>query len=408
MKQMKNFLVLISFTVCAVFSFSGAAQAAVTCRSLFADNRYGQLREDFVLDTSYKVEVPEQSEIKNQCNLGTCHLYSWISQLEHDAKVKSNSAIKISPHYLSVMHWVRQSLELLDKNKLRTKTDKNEVSVMLGANVLASRYSIYQSGIIPDEAWTGARDFHVGALSGRISEYIQNVIAKAKWEMSMQTTEAKQDEVREKAQMKIIEIFENVVGKIPRNFMYEGKMYTPQSFQRTFYPELLKPMTLMFLDDEQNAKTALAQDGPYFKVMLSGMDAIEKTMRSLLDKGQNVYLGYDHNSDFVDVKTGTMSISAFHVPAGAEPLTREQRAYFKIAPGGHAVQVVGYDLDPKTNQVTKWKIKNSWGEKMGDSGYFHMHQDFFRAFVMGISFYSDAGVAPAVQEVLPEQLELGF
>lgn len=402
MKQMKLFSLLISLTFLAVFSFSGAAVAAVTCRSLFGDSRYGQLREDFVPNTKYKVEVSEQSEIKNQCNLGTCHLYSWVSQLEHDMKVNANSSVKISAHYLSVMHWIRESLEIFEES------EGNSVSVQLGATVLGSRFSIYQSGIIPDQAWTGARDFHAGALSGRLGEYVQNVIAKSKWEMSQQVDKNKKDQIRDKAKNQIIEIFENVVGKIPQTFMYEGKQYTPQSFQRKFFPELLQPMTIVAVNPNRKAVTTLEYETPYFKSISTTLDVVEETARQLLDQGRNVYLSYDHNSDFVDVKTGTMSIGAFNLPPGAGPMTRNQRAYFRIAPGGHAVQIVGYDIDPKTNQVTRWKIKNSWGDKMGDSGYFHMYRDFFRAFVMSVSYYSDANVNPTIEQVAPKQMDLKF
>lgn len=403
MKQMKHFLLLISFTVSAFFSVSPTAHAALTCRSLFGDSRYGQLREDFVPNTKYKVEVTEQSEIKNQCNLGTCHLYSWMSQLDQDRLARAKSPIQISHHYLSVSHWIRESIEKLDETEA-----KNDVAVQLGATVLGSRYSIFQSGIIPEQAWTGSRDFHVGALSGRISEYVQNIIGKAKWEIDQQVDKKKREQIREKAKMQIIALFENIVGEIPKTFTYEGKVYTPQSFQRTFFPELLDPMTIVAVSPDRKAETILQYETPYFKTISTDLDTVEQTARELLDQGRNVYLSYDHNSDFVDVKTGTMSIAAFNLPPGGGPLTREQRSYFRVAPGGHAVQIVGYDVDPKTNKVTRWKIKNSWGEKMGDAGYFHMYRDFFRAFVMSVSYYSDAGVQPEIQKVAPRQLDLKF
>ncbi len=403
MKQLKHFLLLIFFTVSAVISISGTADAAVACRSLFGDSRYGHLREDFVPNTKYKVEVTEQSEIKNQCNLGTCHLYSWMSQLDQNRLAQAKSPIKISHHYLSLIHWIRESFDKLEKNE-----DKDDIAVQLGANVLGSRFSIFQSGIIPDQVWTGSRDFHTGALSGRISEYVQNIIGKAKWEIDQQGDEKKREQIRENAKKQIFAVFENIVGKIPTKFVYEGKVYTPQSFQRIHFPELMQPITVLGASYDRKAKTVLQYETPFFKMISTDLDSIEQTARELLDKGQNVYLGYDHNSDFVDVKTGTMSISAFNLPPGGGPLSRLQRAYFKVPPGGHAVQIVGYDVDPKTNKVARWKIKNSWGDKMGDAGYFHMYRDFFRAFVVTISYFSDADVTPEIQRVDPKQLNLEF
>lgn len=402
MNPSKPFSLLISFTVVAILSFAAQTQAAMTCRSLFGDSRFGHLRENFVLNTKYKVEALDQSEIKNQCNLGTCHLYSWVSQLERDLKVNTDKSIKISHHYLSVTHWIRESLAKLDGPA------NNEISVSLGADVLASRMSIFQSGIIPDQAWAGARDFHTGALSGRVTQYVQNVIAKAKWDISMQVDPIQQQQIRDQAKAQIVEIFENVVGKIPETFMYEGSMYTPKSFLRKFFLNLLQPVTVVTVAENRNAKTKLEADTDFFSVISTNLDVLEQTARELLDQGQTVYLAYDHNSDFVDVKTGVMSIGAFNLPPGGGPLSRTQRSFFNVEPGGHAVQLIGYDVDPKTNQVTQWKIKNSWGDKLGDAGYFHMYRDFFRAFVSGISYYSYTGITPEIQQLAPAQLEFVF
>lgn len=49
--------------------------------------------------------------------------------------------------------------------------------------------------------------------------------------------------------------------------------------------------------------------------------------------------------------------------------------------------IVGYDLDAVTGKVIKYKIQNSWGQKSGDQGFYHMYADYFRAFVNRIHYY---------------------
>ena len=362
----------------------------------------GNLRKNFALDPTYKVEVPDQSSIKNQCNLGTCHLYSWVSLLEHDYKTSVHADIKISTHYLSALHWIRKSLDLLESNS------GDEVNVQLGAHIFGSRWSILSSGIVPDEVWTGSRDFQSAPLSAKITEYVKNITARAKWEISKQTEASQIEKIRKKAKNDVLSVFQNLIGNIPNNFTFQGKEYTPVSFQKTFFPDLSKPITHIIVASDRKAQTTLDQSSQSYSLISANIDTIESTVRKLLDQGQNVYIGYDHNAQFVDVKTGIMSIGAFELPSGGGPLSREQRSFFKMSSGDHAVQLVGYDYDPKTNRVIKWKLKNSWGEKLGDNGYFHMFNDYFRAFVSSVSFYSNPEFTPAIEKINPTQLNLGF
>jgi C1A family cysteine protease len=39
----------------------------------------------------------------------------------------------------------------------------------------------------------------------------------------------------------------------------------------------------------------------------------------------------------------------------------------------HAVVIVGYAVDATTN-ISYWKVRNSWGSKWGESGYFRIRR----------------------------------
>lgn len=396
--------VKIFFSFAVLFLSPQIVFSAERCQSLFSETSkpvIGQLRESFQHSTDYTVVLPELTQIKNQCSLGTCHLHAWASALEHRYALENAVPIKISTHFLSARHWLEVSLDTLINKSSAINPD-------LGATVSASRKAIRTYGIIPDEAWTLNRNFQDANVAKRAQEYIKNIIGQAKWKIQRETDSRRKQEITREAGEQIIEVFDNIIGTIPSEFVYRGKYYTPHSFADRFFPELTNPVVFMGISSSANAKTRVESDRNMTSIQ-TRLAEVEATARELLDKGQNVYFAYHHNAQFVDSATGIMSIKAFHAPKGFKAMTREQREYFNSLDGGHAVQVVGYDLDPITRRVSKWKIKNSWGEDKGDHGYYHMYADYFEAFAKGISFYRDAGVRLPVAEVIPpKQLSLPF
>lgn len=52
----------------------------------------------------------------------------------------------------------------------------------------------------------------------------------------------------------------------------------------------------------------------------------------------------------------------------------------------HAMVFTGVDLDPETKQPLRFRIENSWDEKVGDKGYFSCSTEYFDEFVYQVSF----------------------
>ncbi len=380
------------------------AWAQPRCESIFktaAVLDYGIFKKGYKPNFEYKVLIPDQSAVKNQCGLGTCHLYAWTSHLEHDYKARTHQELKISTDYLAAQHWLKNSLELLE-------SDTSKLTLSLGSQVWMSRAAIKAYGIIPEGQWTGAKNFSSPPLSNRINEYITNIVGRARWERDQYSDDGQKKLITEKARLEILKIFKSTVGDFPQTFDYQGTVYTPHQFQKTFFAELEKPIVSMILNHGRKDRASQYNDKT-LKVLLTDIETLESTARTLLDKGLNVNLAYDHNSVYVDSFTGIMSISAFEVPLDGGPLSRPQRDFYGLPVGGHAVQIVGYDLDSKTNRILKWKIKNSWGTAVGDKGYFHMENDYFRAFVMSISFFENPNVVlPEIKINIPIQADLPF
>ena len=369
--------------VYVVYGLQTQAWAQNVCTDLFEQPIYGTVRGDFVYNTHYTKEITSVGEIKNQCTLGTCHLFAWTSKLESDYKNKTNHEIKISADYLSAQRWLNSSLELVEKGLLESKPK-------LGNTTAFSRDLIIEFGVMPEGIWSPRVGFSLAANVKNLERYLQNILSRIKVEMKdLKDDSAEKKALVEKAKQQIRSLFKNMVGSPPDQFVYEGKTYTAKEFQQAFFPELSNPLTVLEAANNRKDKEGiLKQSKKNVNIMENvSLDKIEKKIIELIDKNQPVALSYYHDGAFIDKETGNMSFRALFFPSEARPLSRAVRSDKGLNEGGHAVVIVGYDLDAVTGKVIKYKIQNSWGQKSGDQGFYHMYADYFRAFVNRIHYY---------------------
>lgn len=366
---------------------------------------YGQIKKDFRHTRDYTKVISEIGEIKDQCNLGTCTFMATASHLEQDFKRRTGKTLKISTEHLAYKHWLKESIETLryelDNPDEIEPNSVPEINADLGSNILNAHLRVYSFGIMPSSAWTLGTSFQSGRTVVRIEEFVKNITARAKWEMRNASSDKTKELIVEKAEKQIYDVFENMIGVIPSEFVYEGKTYTPFTFADEFFPKLKKNHTRIYVKEYSERPDSGYYNSNGDLRIESDIESIEAVAKSIIDRGHAVFLSFGYDKTFFDPKTGIMSIEAFHFPEWAAPLNEEQAHYFGVKKGGHAVQIVGYDLDPQTNKVRKWLIKNSWGESSGDRGFIHMYNDYFKRYVKNISFYSELNVP------LPEFIEKG-
>ncbi len=371
------------------FCFQSFADGRLQCIDLFALH-FGELRSDFQHNTKYDVTVPDTVNIKDQCSTSHCHMYTWSAELE------KSSGIQIANSYLDAMRLYDQTLVALKSGK----TDIN-----LGSFAFESRNSIRKYGIIPESAWRGSKNFIKQPMYGHLEGALETILVRAVWTTANTTDKSVKTLVKEEARREILIMIENVIGKLPKEFNYENKTYTPRSFAETFFPELYVPIVDVRM--QNNLKQVERQKTGARISLKVDFQRGENMMRQVLDQGRTLFLSYRHHRQFVDSKTGVMSIEAFAYPRMAGALTSALMTKFSKWGGSHAVLVVGYELNPATGRVRKWKIQNSWGEDTGDHGYFHMYADYFAKFAWGFSFVKDdniplpAGVKPAKLTKVP-------
>ncbi|KRK58200.1 Bleomycin hydrolase [Fructilactobacillus fructivorans] len=111
------------------------------------------------------------------------------------------------------------------------------------------------------------------------------------------------------------------------------------------------------------------------------IDELKDLAIKQLKNGEAVWFGCDVVQDS-DRKKGIMDTHLYHKDALFSTdlkMSKGARLDYKESMMTHAMVITGVDL--VDDQPTKWKVENSWGEKVGDKGYFVMSDDWFNEFV---------------------------
>lgn len=341
---------------------------------------YGDLRPDFLArhTTNYSFEVGGQSAVKNQGAIGVCHIYALTSQFEQRFQKRTNQPMTLSSAYLVYKWWLGQANEAFQRGALIKE-------LQMGGYFFKDWELVHNVGLMPEAVWAQNPKFNNPVSYGRMDEYIRNIIDKAI--LAGKTMTVDQQRARyAQALDEVKKLINGYMGTPPESFLFNGQLYTPMAFATKLFPELMGPYQEYEITNRRNAAWREIPQANGMKRIVP-LNDIEKIAKQGLDSGFNVYLTYEHNGDFVDNKTGIMTIGGFYIPPGGGPIARKERVRHQLFDGGHAVQIVGYDLDPRTGNIVKWKIKNSWSEKAGTDGYYHMYQDYFRAFAFSVIMF---------------------
>jgi bleomycin hydrolase len=194
MKKMLGMLVLASLA----FSMSGNAQ---------------ETKEPEGYKFTMVKEI-KSSPVDNQQRSGTCWSYSAIGMVESEM-IRNGK----EPVNLSEMFVVRKSYEEKALNYVRMHGAYN----FGGGGAVNDVFNVYRNyGMMPQEAYTGLNygtNIHThGEIDNVLKKYLDAVIENKNKELSTAWFEGYKG------------ILDAYFGKIPENFVFNGKEYTPRSF----------------------------------------------------------------------------------------------------------------------------------------------------------------------------------
>ena len=308
--------------------------------------------------TFHTVKVNPVTNIKNQYRSGTCWDFATLGFFESEILRKSGKTYDLCEMFV-VNH------DYMDNATHHVRIHGNSELTQGGSSddVLDI---IRRFGICPEEAMPAPGSL-VGDTLANFEEFIPMLEAAQR---SAVVKDAQHPS--EGWQQRVQEVIDRYVGACPTSFIYEGKIYTPQTFAASLglnwddYVSLTSythhPFNQWFVIEAQY-KWRLK---PSYNIPL---DELMNVLDRALDKGYCVAWGGDVSGDFT--RTGLAELPAGVVPTQAMRQAQWDDWTFTY---DHVMLVYGRATD--ANGKPYYMVKNSWGRYGDYDGTWYMSRDY--------------------------------
>ena len=331
----------------------------------------------------------ECSDVKSQGNTGTCWSFSTSSFLESEIKRITGKNID-----LSEMYTVRNTYPKKAWNYVMRQGKAQFSEGGLAHDVLNS---VADYGLVPESAFSGlgndvTKHNHselIAVLKGMLDVYISNPARQLspRWKSSIEA---------------VLDIY---LGKNVSTFQYNGKDYTPKSFQKMVKIKPSDYITLTsFTHQPFNTSFVLNipdnfSNGSMYNVPLNDF---ETAIVSALEKGYSVELDIDVSEKTFSSKNG-VAIIPNDINSIKESLTsivkeknitqdyRQQEFENYNTTDDHLMHITGLAKDQ--NDTVYFKTKNSWGsdgDRVNYGGYVYISSAFIKLKAISVTLHKDA------------------
>ncbi|MCK8607423.1 C1 family peptidase [Apilactobacillus ozensis] len=359
------------------------------------------------LSGSFSVEL-DTGKVSDQKASGRCWLFSLLNVLKHDfAKKYDVKDFELSQGYLFFWDKIERANIFYDQ-MLETAdlpADDRLVACYLAypggdggewdmAVALVQKYGVMPTSAFPESNVTNnTRDLNeVLNLKLRLDGLKLRKLVQDK---------ASDDDIKATRKTMLAEIY-RIAGYacgVPRetfDFEYrdDKKKYhldkglTPQKFYQKYfdidlddyvsvsnYPnkEMRKLYNMSFADN--------VVGGRHVHFLNMPMKILKQVAIKQLKDGQAVWFGNDVATQS-NSKAGLLDSKLYHYDelfdVDLSMSKKDRFSYYQAVPS-HAMTLTGVDL--VDDKPTKWKVENSWGEKVGEKGYFKMSDSWMNDYV---------------------------
>ncbi|MBV4356428.1 C1 family peptidase [Pinibacter aurantiacus] len=365
---------IILFSVAAMSLASGWAQDNLV--NSLSGNASANAKDKFAFTSVYNIE---RTSVKNQGSSGTCWSYSGNSFLESEMLRKGKQPVDIAEIFTARCVYIEKAKQYVRMHGSVSWGDGGELHDVI------NMYAKY--GAVPQSVYTGLNYGtsinKFGEMQDALKGMLDGIIKNANGKLTPNWLTA------------FTAALDAYLGKVPDQFQYNGKTYTPQTFAKEVVGlNAADYVELTSLNDQpyyQKVFLPIPDNWSYdyaYNVQMNDMTAI---IDNALKNGYSVGWATDVSEKYFSWKNGIAyvpekeladmtemeKVEMFNGPKTEKTITPEirQDAFNNyLTTDDHGMQIVGLSVDQNGKEY--YVVKNSWGETNDYKGYLYVTKNY--------------------------------
>ena len=388
-------------------------------------------RSEVTMDRVFSIDI-DTGKVADQKRSGRCWMFAALNTMRHSMRenLHMKDDFELSQNYTFFWDKLEKSNYFLE-NVLQTAelptSDRKVAWLMQTPQQDGGQWDmlvalIQKYGVVPQ---TVMPETFNSSNSTEINKQLNLKLRKDAVELRELVAANKSDADIQKAKEKMLnEIYRMLAytfGEPPASFDFEYRD-TDNNYHRieNITPqEFFKKYVGWNLDDYVSIINAPTADKPFnhmYTVEMLGnvlggrqvrhlnldMQTFRKVAIEQLKHGESVWFGSDVGQES-DRKKGIMDTNLYHQDELFDvdfSMSKAERLDYGESMMTHAMVLTGVDL--VDGQPTKWKVENSWGDKVGEKGFFVMSDDWMEEFCYQI-VVNKKYLPKDLQEILKEE-----